>query len=225
MLKENRVSKYMLYAIGEIILVVIGILIALQVNNWNQERHQKTAESIYLTQLLDETKADSIFFHSRLHLFELQSTTYIRLVRLCEGTLSDSLLASIPMKDEKPFTMVALGSATLKSIAQDGDKISDPTIKQSLRNYEQRYEYVSKMIGLLNDDIMLYGRDMRIADSSLPDNAMISEYKVLCDEDDFVDIMRLLKGDLRDAENIVQAFITAIEALNSDILDYLASKP
>lgn len=37
MIKENRVSKYFLYAIGEIILVVIGILIALQVNNYNNE--------------------------------------------------------------------------------------------------------------------------------------------------------------------------------------------
>jgi hypothetical protein len=35
---ENRLTKYLLYAIGEIILVVIGILIALQINNWNQER-------------------------------------------------------------------------------------------------------------------------------------------------------------------------------------------
>ncbi len=36
MIKENRVSKYLLYATGEIILVVIGILIALQINNSNE---------------------------------------------------------------------------------------------------------------------------------------------------------------------------------------------
>lgn len=38
LLTENRLNKYLLYAIGEIILVVIGILIALQVSNWNQNR-------------------------------------------------------------------------------------------------------------------------------------------------------------------------------------------
>ncbi len=38
MLKENKMSKYMLYAIGEIVLVVIGILLALQINNWNTQR-------------------------------------------------------------------------------------------------------------------------------------------------------------------------------------------
>jgi hypothetical protein len=48
MIKENRVSKYMLYAIGEIILVVIGILIALQINNWNEHRKEtQRTQSIY----------------------------------------------------------------------------------------------------------------------------------------------------------------------------------
>ena len=43
MLTENKFSKYLLYAIGEIILVVIGILIALQINTWNQQnRNQRT---------------------------------------------------------------------------------------------------------------------------------------------------------------------------------------
>ena len=36
--EENRITRYPLYAVGEILLVVIGILIALQVNNWNEER-------------------------------------------------------------------------------------------------------------------------------------------------------------------------------------------
>ena len=38
LLSENKISKYVLYAIGEIFLVVIGILIALQINNWNETR-------------------------------------------------------------------------------------------------------------------------------------------------------------------------------------------
>ena len=41
LMEKNKTGKYFKYAIGEILLVVIGILIALQVNNWNQERIQK----------------------------------------------------------------------------------------------------------------------------------------------------------------------------------------
>ena len=53
MLKENKFSKYLLYAIGEIILVVIGILIALQINNWNENR-KNSNEEIAILQSLDK---------------------------------------------------------------------------------------------------------------------------------------------------------------------------
>ena len=41
LLMENKTSKYFKYAIGEIVLVVIGILIALQINIWNQEKNNE----------------------------------------------------------------------------------------------------------------------------------------------------------------------------------------
>lgn len=44
MIKENKVNRYLLYAIGEIILVVIGILIALQINNWNESKKLEKTE-------------------------------------------------------------------------------------------------------------------------------------------------------------------------------------
>ena len=48
MLTENKFSKYLLYAIGEIVLVVIGILIALQINNWNENKKSKSQlDNIY----------------------------------------------------------------------------------------------------------------------------------------------------------------------------------
>lgn len=69
LLTENKFSKYVLYAIGEIILVVIGILLALQINNWNEERqNQKEAHKILL-QLKNEFETNnelvdsSIEFH------------------------------------------------------------------------------------------------------------------------------------------------------------------
>ena len=58
LLTENKFSKYMIYAIGEIILVVIGILIALGINNWNENRKKignylaasKLPKKIYVSQ-------------------------------------------------------------------------------------------------------------------------------------------------------------------------------
>ncbi len=51
MLIENKFSKYLLYAIGEIILVVIGILIALQINNWNAGKKESNLADEYLKKI------------------------------------------------------------------------------------------------------------------------------------------------------------------------------
>lgn len=51
LLSENKFSKYLIYAIGEILLVVIGILIALQINTWNDGRKGKAKEVETLRQL------------------------------------------------------------------------------------------------------------------------------------------------------------------------------
>jgi hypothetical protein len=51
---DDNVRKYLLYAIGEIMLVVIGILIALQVNNWNEARKDRNKEIVFLQQMHTE---------------------------------------------------------------------------------------------------------------------------------------------------------------------------
>ena len=51
MADENKPFKYLRYAIGEIVLVVIGILIALQINNWNEQRKIKIKETKSLVEL------------------------------------------------------------------------------------------------------------------------------------------------------------------------------
>ena len=51
MIKENKVSKYILYAVGEILLVVIGILIALSINNWNTAKKLDARELVLLSEL------------------------------------------------------------------------------------------------------------------------------------------------------------------------------
>ena len=60
-MEQNKTGKYLKYAVGEIVLVVIGILIALQINNWNENRKSKEKEVKLLIELKDdllETKND-----------------------------------------------------------------------------------------------------------------------------------------------------------------------
>ena len=60
LLSEGNTGKYFKYAIGEIILVVIGILIALSINNWNQNRLNKDLESLYYNRLLEDIKVEKV---------------------------------------------------------------------------------------------------------------------------------------------------------------------
>lgn len=58
LLAQNRVTRYLLYALGEIVLVVIGILIALSINTWNEDRTERTLETNYLRGILENLEGD-----------------------------------------------------------------------------------------------------------------------------------------------------------------------
>tara|TARA_R110002124_G_scaffold285337_3_gene463756 strand:+ start:362 stop:1126 length:765 start_codon:yes stop_codon:yes gene_type:complete len=60
LLMENKTGKYFTYAIGEIVLVVIGILIALQVNNRNEYQKERKSEIRYLERIKSDLMQDSI---------------------------------------------------------------------------------------------------------------------------------------------------------------------
>ena len=78
LLMENKTSKYFKYAIGEIILVVIGILLALGINNWNNERQLKNNNSVFLNKMLKDL-----------------DTNEKRLVRIVYDSLNDATYPSI----------------------------------------------------------------------------------------------------------------------------------
>ncbi len=58
LLSEGKTTKYFKYAIGEIVLVVIGILIALQINNWNEERKEKESLNAIYNLLISDLESD-----------------------------------------------------------------------------------------------------------------------------------------------------------------------
>jgi len=61
MADDNKPLKYARYAIGEIVLVVIGILIALQINNWNEERARKQELKIYMDNLVHDLNMKDVW--------------------------------------------------------------------------------------------------------------------------------------------------------------------
>ena len=70
-MKKNKTGKYLKYAIAEIILVMIGILLALQVNNWNESKKDQKQEKIYLNNLQDDLKGIIVAYNVALEFEEL----------------------------------------------------------------------------------------------------------------------------------------------------------
>ena len=67
---DNKPMKYMRYAIGEILLVVIGILIALQINTWNTSRIDKNEEERYLNRLVVDLERDILNIQETIENYE-----------------------------------------------------------------------------------------------------------------------------------------------------------
>lgn len=129
----NRITKYLLYAIGEIILLVIGIMIAVQINNWNELKQQKRLE----LQTLKEIRGSISANLAELNLLSTQHQTQIKqfehLVKHLEQDLPyhDSLETKMsaifgwytPLFDFAPYE-------TLKT--RGVELISNDTIKRNI---------------------------------------------------------------------------------------------
>ncbi len=67
-LTENKLSKYLIYAIGEIVLVVIGILIALAINNYNEKKKNIVQEQVILKQLKTDYEANLLQLENKIEM-------------------------------------------------------------------------------------------------------------------------------------------------------------
>jgi len=156
LLSENRFSKYLLYAIGEIILVVIGILLALQIDTWNSDKTNRTKEQLYLRGYHEDLKRN---------LSELE-----RVIEKSNRTLSasDSLLrhaiGQLNIEDMKTFEGLVMESlnytlflsqeGTIKDIFGTGDLalIQNDTIRKSMVNWNSDLKYLTEYEALGKDN-------------------------------------------------------------------------
>ena len=78
-MEQNKVRTYLLYAVGEIALVMIGILLALQVNNWNQDRYQRNEEINYLRNLKSDLQKDIELLNANMEftIDDIESTAWL----------------------------------------------------------------------------------------------------------------------------------------------------
>jgi hypothetical protein len=99
LISENKFSKYLLYAVGEIVLVVIGILIALSINNWNENRKLKAEENELLTNL-------SLSFERKLNELESKNIGRTKNINGIDKLLETLATKNKTISDDEMFVLM-----------------------------------------------------------------------------------------------------------------------
>ena len=87
---ENKTGKYLKYAVGEIILVVIGILIALQINNWNQQRILEKQSQQVLLNLREEINENKTELERATEFLKQRVDKRLEFLNSSDQNISDS---------------------------------------------------------------------------------------------------------------------------------------
>ena len=156
-MQENRFSKYLLYALGDILLVVIGILLALQINSWKQDRLDKKAEKSISSELAMEFQKNADLIQEQLNEIRVSTKACIEIMSIMEHEVLtdqprnlDSLLyLTIEYSNFNPSTN------TLEEIYQLGNFsiLTNKSLKNALfewsrefQNYRDIYDIYEKYI-------------------------------------------------------------------------------
>lgn len=161
---ENKATKYFRYAIGEIVLVVIGILIALQINNWNEKRHQNNKRQDYYHQLLDDLNRDLKFTNSIINEFEDYNQNYLaNLENYTEKDISLDKLYDILIKLKITSSALTFNSSTMESLLNSGDiGLIDPVLRNKLIDLKRLQDLTIKRFDFTNE-----GKNQIVQNASL----------------------------------------------------------
>ena len=196
-IKKNSTFLYLKYALGEILLVVIGILIALQVNEWNNERNRKKAEVTILKQLetdlsTSETELTEI---KAFYLERAQASAAVLRAFWKQEVPNESILNSIGIPLSSRIYSPVLG--TLRSLINSGriDIICSDSIKNDLTAYLEKVDYSLKDISRYEETY--YRKGVERVNVQFPNTTRsLEEYQTQFDTTDQEEISRSSRYEL-----------------------------
>lgn len=170
LLAEGKTTKYLEYAIGEIFLVVFGILIALQINTWNEDYQNSNKETVYLMSLKDDLE-------KQIDLFNNNNVLYLQLISTGESILADYIikdnLSEIDSINKKlSFMMYSTSypeiSTTFNELNTTGQLkvIKEKALRSMIIKYYQDSESAEEIIES-NKDQVIYKQIFPILKSSV----------------------------------------------------------
>lgn len=141
LLTESKFSKYLIYALGEIILVVIGILIALQINNWNEKKKEKDLAYRYYKNMILSFEKDLVKIDNYLVYIDKSIKNIDRFETLVKES-SNFKVASQYLDSVNYLTSdVDINSSIWETLVNSGDvTLLDEDIRNELLDFWNSYD-------------------------------------------------------------------------------------
>lgn len=159
MIHEKNLKKYLLYAIGEILLVMIGILLAFQVDNWNEDREKKieeirTYENIREQILGDKRNIQGQINYNRKYMAQFEYG--LKIIMENDRTQLDTLASIIPNLTQ--YSDFDREGNIYETLVNSGkiQLLRNQSIVNRIRLLEQRYNYVNRMENVSYDIMIGY---------------------------------------------------------------------
>ena len=230
---ENKIAAYLRYAIGEILLVVIGILIALHVNNWNEQRKDRMTEIQLLTDIRKSLDMDiENQINPNLAQAIKDSSNVAEIIQAIQnkGPFNDSLAVKYrSLMFSKSFSWEV---SAYKELEADGIKlIENQELKNSvLKIYNMDYPEIKNTIGNFNNNLHeFYRPQMRnnfIFHYSNPENTLFIpvDYKKLLKNYVFMNSLLTAKINFQNLLNSLRKLKVQVNNLIVSLDDELRIK-
>ncbi|MBK8228840.1 MAG: hypothetical protein IPK70_16890 [Flavobacteriales bacterium] len=154
LLGDGQLKRYLLYAFGEIILVVIGILIALQLNTWKADQRDRASEKVHLENLREDLRLQMEVIRTQMvhdSTMILQADTAMTFFSggMSLGDLERRLYGSTKLGWRKTFVA---SDATFKVLLSTGgmNLIGSPQLRTELMRYHQQLDYTTQVLNTNN---------------------------------------------------------------------------
>ena len=155
LLSENKFRKYLLYAIGEIVLVVIGILIALSINNWNEDQKKDISNTKFLKNLSYEIELDKTVFTEKINNYEQINESLIAALSVLNESTSIQESDIQVVKDI--IDDIEVLTPNFKNIERNDIKIADGTLGEINDSLNIKYQNYLERIKSNNEVISKFG--------------------------------------------------------------------
>ena len=143
---KNKLTKYLKYAVGEIALIVIGILVALQINNWNETQSERIQEVSYLTNFKDDLETTKIELQRIIGKSEntaLAASTTLKLISLDKPPSETHKLDSLIYRSTSHTTFAPKEGTTFEILnAGDLAIIREYRIRRYISEWQSRLIYL-----------------------------------------------------------------------------------